>query len=436
MGIDQNNKKSIKLINTESFFIDYIKVNWQLPIKELSKKEFEIVKIFHKEIFCTVRDRIKVFRENYICCEGLMVLIDDHYNIQLDFKGRFFKDTNKYYLDINTFYKWYLEINNMIMYYWSEENISSVRVPIATIARLDLSTQKNSTFLKEFIPIVTSRGSDLVQIFHMPMDQLPKNDINKLKELNINVKEKFYCTGLTIAPKIGRKTENIFFKAYDKRFEKDGAQHCLDRFKTLELIRKEWMIRSRFLRANGIRTPEDLVSLCNNRKMMALFIKKVRLSKDVLLHNDNKLYKSLHDEKFRNEVFKGTDISLKEFNEIYKMKYNVFLKKAKKEDIKKLLYNPYKHLKGLLKYIQNMTKNEYLDFQKGLLESMQKELYKNYHPGYPRDFDQEYYNKIEKMLLLIKGMDLPKKENTLKNIKFNLEMKSFMKNKEWEKTRF
>lgn len=407
-------KKSIKIINTDSFFIDYIKVNWQLPIKELSQKDFQKTKYYHKEIFNILNASIKVFRENYKCCEGLMVLIDEHYNVQIDFKGAFFINTTKYNLDIDTFYKWYLEFNNIIMYHWADmgigKGIRSFKIPRATIARLDLATQKNSTFLKEFIPIVTSRGIDLVNSFNMPFDQFPKNDLEKLKKLKINVKGKFYCTGITIAPEIGYKTQNIFFRAYDKRFATKSAQTCFKRFKTLELIRKEWMIKSRFLRAHGITTPEDLMSLCNNKKMMTIFIKKIRLSKDVILHNDNKLYKSLHDEKFRKEVFSGTDISLKDFNEIYKMKYNVFLKKAKKEDINKLLYNPYKHLKGLLKYINNMSKEEYLDFQKSLLESMQKEMYKSYHPQLPRDFDQEYYNKIEKMLLLLKEMGKVKSE--------------------------
>jgi hypothetical protein len=74
------------------------------------------------------------------------------------------------------------------------------------------------------------------------------------------------------------------------------------------------------------------------------------------------------------------------------------------------IFHPYKNLKGLLKYIENMEKDEFIDFQKSLLEKMQSELFKSYNFEKPRDFDQEYYQKIEGMLLLLKGMGVEKLE--------------------------
>lgn len=374
--------KVVKLINPDAFFIDYIKVNWQLPYKNLSISDSSRAKRFQNEIFQILKKRILIWKENSPEANGMMVLIDEHYNVQVDFKGSFWIETKKIRDDIVPFYKWYLEIDNMVQYYWGMLDIGKGKIsykrPISTISRLDFATQKRSTFLKSYIPIVSPQKSDIVNEFDIPF------------------KNERYISGITIGPKIGRKTENLFFRAYDKRFEDSGAQACLQRFKTLEVVRKEWMMRSRFLRKNNIRKPEDLVILAKNVKLTALLIKKIRKSKDCILHNDNKLYKSLHDFNVREAVREGTDLTLKEFNEIYTMNYNIFLKKADKKDVKSLLWNPYRQNLGLLKYAQNMERSEFIEFQYQLLECMRKEVFDDF--GTSADPDQEYYDMISKMI--------------------------------------
>ena len=43
--------KVVKLINPESFFLDYIKVNWQIPFKEVSVRDSLEAKKFQNTIF-------------------------------------------------------------------------------------------------------------------------------------------------------------------------------------------------------------------------------------------------------------------------------------------------------------------------------------------------------------------------------------------------
>jgi hypothetical protein len=388
--------KVIKLINPKAFFIDYIKVNWQIPFKDVSISDSLRAKRFQNEIFQILKKRILIWKANSPEASGMMVLIDQYYNVQIDFKGSFFINTEKIQDDIIPFYKWFLEIDNMIQYYWGQlgigKGIKSFKYPTATISRLDFATQKNSTFLKSYIPIVSPQKRDIVNEFNIPF------------------KDKRYISGITIGPEIGRRTENIFFRAYDKRFEGSGAQACLQRFKSLEFVRKEWMMKSRFLRKNNIKRPEDLVMLCKNPRLLSLLIKKIRKSKDCLLHNDNKLYNSLHDFSAREAVREGTNLTLKEFNDIYKMSYNIFLKKATKKDVKKLLFNPYKQNLGLLKFAQNMRRTEFIEFQYQLLESMRSEIFDNYDLEQKDDIDQEYYDKISKMIDTVKSIKIKKKK--------------------------
>ena len=169
------------------------------------------------------------------------------------------------------------------------------------------------------------------------------------------------------------------------------------------------MIRSRFLRKNAITRPEDLLLIVNNPKTLSLLIKKIRMSKDVILHNDNNLYKSLHDDLAKEIVRKGTNMSLKDFNQIYSTKFNIFLKKVKKEDFKKLLYNPYKQNLGLLQYAQNMERDEFIDFQSQLLESMRSDIFEKVDLD-KMDIDQTYYNAITSMIDNLKVIQTKKEK--------------------------
>jgi hypothetical protein len=281
----------------------------------------------------------------------------------------------------------------MIQYYWSKLDIGkgsiSNKIPRSTISRLDLATQKKSTFLKSFTPIVSPFNRDIVNQFEIPF------------------KNQRYISGITIGPEIGRRTENIFFRAYDKRFESSGAQTCLQRFKSLEYVRKEWMLRSRFLRKNLITTPSDLISLCKNPRLLSILIKKIRKSKDCILHNDNNLYKSLHDLKSRDALRKGTELTLKEFNDVYKSKYNIYLNKASTDDVKKLLFNPFKQNLGLLHYAQNMERTEFIEFQYQLLEKMRTQIFDSNNIG-ELDEDKDYYEKITSMIDTIISLKIKK----------------------------
>lgn len=376
--------KVVKLILPKLFFLDYVTINWQLPYNELSKHDKELCKNWRRDFYGIIKKRLFILRENNPEINGVLVRIDEHYNLQINFTGKFFINTDNIKDDTYFLYKWFIEFDNMITTYWNIEFIGvsniTTKIPRATISRIDIATQKNSTFLKGYQAIPGNR--DVVN------------------EYNIPFKNNRYCSGITIAPEIGRKTQNIFFRAYDKRFSTKTAQTCLERFKSLEFIRKEWMLRSRFLRYNGITVPEDFVNLTINEKALALFIKKIRLSKDCFLFNDTKAYKSLHDMEVRKELKGETNLTLKQFNEIYTMKYGIYLKKIKKSDVKKMLYNPFRQHTGLLKYTKNMNIEEFISFQNMLLRSMQNELYDKYDDK--TDKEKKYYDNISEMIEFLK----------------------------------
>ena len=307
--------KVINIIHPKSFFLDYITINWMIPIKTMSSNDFAKAKLFHKEIYQILKKRILVWQQNNPECNGMRVIIDSHYNIQIHFSGKFFMDSTEIKFDVVPFYKWFLEIDNMIKFYWSTlYKFETNNIPLASVSRLDIATQKKDTFLNGYTSFPGK--DDIVQEFEIPF------------------KNERYTSGITIGPKQGRATRNIFFRAYDKRFEESGYQHCLHRFKTIEVIRKEWLCRGTFLRSNNIRTPEDLILLSKNPKLLSLFIKKIRMSKDCFTPKDNNAYKSLHDLNARDTIRKSTYLTLKEFDAIYSMKYGIFLKKLNLQILK------------------------------------------------------------------------------------------------------
>ena len=79
--------KIINIINPSSFFIDYLKVNWQIPYKNLSIHNGLKAKKFQNDFYKILKKRIIIWKQNHPEANGLMVIIDKHYNIQVDFKG-------------------------------------------------------------------------------------------------------------------------------------------------------------------------------------------------------------------------------------------------------------------------------------------------------------------------------------------------------------
>ena len=122
-----------------------------IPIKTMSSNDFAKAKLFHKEIYQILKKRILVWQQNNPECNGMRVIIDSHYNIQIHFSGKFFIDSTEIKFDIIPFYKWFLEIDNMIKFYWSTlYKFETNNIPLASVSRLDIATQKKDTFLNGY----------------------------------------------------------------------------------------------------------------------------------------------------------------------------------------------------------------------------------------------------------------------------------------------
>ena len=368
------------IINLDQYFIDYIKVNWQIPLNELSWSESDKAKKFHKHIFAVLKKKKLIWSENNKYINGILPLIDKHYNIQVDFKGSFFKYSKHYKKDFKRFYKWFKEIDFIIQFHWDDFEIG-FKHPRATISRLDLANHSFGSHFKDYTAIMGPRKIDDVTVY------------------NTNFEDGFYTTGVTIAPKQGRKTDNIFFRAYDKRFATNSQLTCLERFKSIDLIRREWMLKSRFLRRNLICTPEDLYATIINNKKMTEIIKKMRKSKDLILPKDNKLYKSLHDERARELIHQGTDLNLKEFKKIFNSRYDIFVNKATKNDIKKLKWNPFKNMVGLMNHGENMSSDEYYQLLRLIIDRKMKMKFDEYN------FKDEQDIHMDKLNIMLQVLD-------------------------------
>jgi hypothetical protein len=64
--------KVVKLINPDAFFIDYIKVNWQIPFKDVSISDSLRAKRFQSEIFQILKKRLLIWKANSPEANGMM----------------------------------------------------------------------------------------------------------------------------------------------------------------------------------------------------------------------------------------------------------------------------------------------------------------------------------------------------------------------------
>jgi len=379
-----------KKINIKSFFIDYLSVNWQMDITKFSQYDAKKAQTWFHDFYRVLEERIKILKLNNPELYNIFLQKDTHYNIKIDFKGKFFKDVT-YTHDIKHFYKWFLEFDNMFSYYWTTCRIDH-KYPRSTVSRLDLATHKEATFLKSFTPIRSKKGENLV---------------------TYQQHEKYnFLTGLSI----GKRNSNwTYFRAYDKRFEKPGIQHCMDRFKTIDVVRKEWMLKSKFLRHNNISTVLSFIEFFNKKELVTSLIRKIRLAKDVVLFEDNALYRSLHDYRYDTSV-DGGYLTPKEFNKIVKEETDIFLNKVSPGDENTTIskWNPNKNLQGIVKYLNNMTRNEFFAFQKKMLQHIEKERFDscdltslNENSKFI-DWDQRDFETVTNMLQIMRSVKIKK----------------------------
>ena len=104
------------------------------------------------------------------------------------------------------------------------------------------------------------------------------------------------------------------------------------------------------LRKYNIQFPEDLMEIAYDKDMITELIYRCRLNRDVILKNDRKLYRSIHDDidKARINPLDSYTMKAHEFDDMIKKDYNIFLRKVNPKEIKRKGFNPFYQLKGLI----------------------------------------------------------------------------------------
>ena len=265
--------------------------------------------------------------------KGIHVITDhDHHCLKLQFSGSFFvknhtpfldKDhlhpahilsTNNVYDDFKSIQFWFNEIDIFIRNHfkdwqnikdkdsrWHTNFISSGEL-YHTVTRLDLACQSAS--FNSFKNCTTHSKNK--NRYHEDGSIKYRGDMSQYS-IDETSKQK---TGVTISMAdefgIPRRDVAVFFRAYDKRYtlDHDQLETARSRFGTSQFIRKEWELKKGFLRnkAVNIQTIEDLARKLDKDDpfykpyYIENIIIAMRLSKDLILYNDDKLYKALHDD--------------------------------------------------------------------------------------------------------------------------------------------
>lgn len=354
----------INTIRPYYYFLDNIKVNWQLPFKDLDMYHREIIRDFywefHKLLTYNVKscfttngvfgqiahniysDSLNVDKDNVKEFQNVHVhKKDPHYNIKVEWGGKFFTSQKSKYIreDAWHWFKDYLHIHNFI----SDAFYDNLQVVTGKDLRNSKSFKIHCTVSR--VDIAKNHKGNMINV--MPLANKNHKEIHFYQERSY--KKKPYIYGLSIGKRIAKS--GIHFRCYDKRFDLDGIQSSLERFGTIYYVRKEWELKSRTLRRFGITTPEDLMSTIQKKVLLTEIIFRIRKSADTILMKDNQLYRSIHNEMVREFVNPLEDYTMDEhtFDEMMKRKANIFNTKVNSDLVQIHAYNPMKQINGLIK---------------------------------------------------------------------------------------
>ncbi len=430
-------------INTKYFFIDYITLNITLEPKiknnlsEYRKSKYDdfvkeseaYLKLYYQKAFIPkwIGDLKtgKFENKNLDFYKGVQILTDRFRNIQINFKGKFFEPTKTIKKDYQHFYDQYEMIDQIIQEFYKNKGVQCNCGKLLphqkhtcpdikfTISRMDISNNIPTYFdnnWKDFF-----KPSDKVIKYEMKQNGIP------------------LITGIE-AKKINTKSQpNMMFKAYDKRIpnpnQPNSRKNCVKRFGTVDIIRREWVLKSQWLKTQMCNTPNQAFQTIMREHTLKSVIRKMRKTRDIVFYKlpkehqkltrifdnvrkDTDHYMSLHSEEAR--YYKRhfhSDLSITELKKLLRKKPKAFLKNHRAKEYVTIKYNPYTQMKGLSKHLHNMTWKESYD----LLDLQIKHLYNNKYvkPTTSYDSDAEYQDYLIKLTgsyedlknFIVKGYD-------------------------------
>ena len=362
----------IKIINYRQYFIDNIKVNWKLPLENQTMKDKRaLMEFYHNYYRIQNNQKYGYFEDNMSILKK-----DAHYNIRAEWFGSFWanKGTKSIKPDLRVWYLSFLKVDSFINSKMQIQLGTDPKFkPHVTIARVDIARNHKGD-LQDAIPINHPNIKDISQ-------QLGKST------------GKPYVTGYAIGKRDAKS--GTFFRAYDKRFDADGVESSLLRFKTINYIRKEWELKRKTLRRFNIVTPENLINdFCNPPKITEI-IYRLRKVQDCIIKRDSHLYTCIHELNDKNRInpTEGYTMNGHEFNEMIKKDYKILLNKSKKDEIQRHFWNPFKQVNALIE-----KKGQYLQ-EEEMLQLINKII--GHYSTNELEVDS-YQSKVQKTLLTIK----------------------------------
>jgi hypothetical protein len=393
----------IDAIRPRSYFLDYVKVNWKMPLNDMSQYDKNLIHFAYKCLIPIVNKLIDT--EEFRCVDFLqydnlkkqdILYMQRRKDIQIEWSGKFFVQKISKKIENDT-YEWYdsfMKIDEVIRSHYyrilrqetGKEQISNKRYELlCTVSRVDIA-RNHLGDLTHAIPIANKN-----------IKEISYYEANERKG-------KSYITGLAIGK---RNAENgIYFRAYDKRYDLDGIESSLQRFKTIYYVRKEWELKRKSLRRFLITHPRDffllvteglrrgIKSISPSRKLTELIF-RIRKNSDCILLNDNMLYRSIHDDLTRKHInpLDGYTIPENTFNSMIKRDYSLFMNRLDPKKIKRKYWNPMSRLNGIIE-----KKGMYLDAEEIL--TLMTKLFGHLDIKELKN-DDEYQNKIKDVMKFI-----------------------------------
>lgn len=328
--------------NPNKYFLDYLQINFHIPYKEHVSYETtlanDILGAFYRSIPSLLAK--KQLKHDYWHGVHFPRLPNEtkHKQIAMQFSGRFWAGDVNYkwvkilnkngyptgkeklcnYLctnesfpttkikdDWKLCYRVFEEMQSLINHYcW---NIWKDRQVTNTVARIDISRQNFNTSLNPRPTFFIKKMDDhhIQPSIHCGTNKYTSFDISRLNKQN----------------QLSRGVP-VYLKVYDKNWSKDYLNKitCDQRFKTTNVIRKEWRLNRRFYgpdTSHKIDTFQDLITTIIKKPKLLHLIKCMRLNKDVIIKNDSLKYLALHDIEARKQLKNAHKLPLYKLNKLY-----------------------------------------------------------------------------------------------------------------------
>ena len=290
---------------------------------------------------------------------GIRIHVGTNHNLQIHFDGGFFLD--------KTFSKNVIQISKCITlieyhlrtFLYNIPEWEHIKDPQFTIYQLHIAQNLYKEQYKDgfnFIPKLLAsnifqksilKSNERQGPWVIPASLLPKHNKDIVSGYNVGITGKLKCT------------------VYDKQLDKKHKIiHAEQRFGNSKFFRREWQIGTKKLESVNIKYLNNFLLQVKDIDFLAHVIRKIRISVDILLKNDSKIYKAFHDlnDRLPKRLKKLINNPLRFNKSSYTpMKINEIPESL----LETRTYNPFKNMFGNLISInaKNMTAEQLIKLQ-------------------------------------------------------------------------